>query len=56
MRIIDEPKRVETTLIVKVAMEFYDADCDEETVRACVSDYITRSNPNVEIIDISLKK
>lgn len=53
MRVKDKPNRIEATLIVKVAMEFYDDELSKETVRHCVEQYLEDSC--VEVIDVSIK-
>ena len=53
MRIKDKPNRIETTLIVKVVMEFYDDECSSETVRDCIEQDLEYAG--VEVIDISIK-
>lgn len=53
MRVKDKPNRIEATLIVKVAMEFYDDESSKETVRHCVEQYLEDSC--VEVIDVSIK-
>lgn len=53
MRVKDKPNRIETTLIVKVAMEFYDDESSKETVRYCVEQDL--EDAGVEVIDVSIK-
>lgn len=53
MRVKDKPNRIETTLIVKVAMEFYDDESSEETVRYCVEQDL--EDAGIEVIDVSIK-
>lgn len=54
MRVLDKPNKIEATLIVKVAMEFYDDESSKETVRYCVEQYLEDSG--VDVIDVSIKE
>lgn len=53
MRVKDKPKRIEATLIVKVAMEFYGDESSKETVRYCVEQDLEEAG--IEVIDVSIK-
>lgn len=53
MRVKDKPNRIEATLIVKVAMEFYDDEASKETVRYCIEQDL--EDAGCEVIDVSIK-
>lgn len=50
---MDKPRKVTATLIVKVSAEFYDEESDAETLRYCVEQDL--EDAGIDVIDVSVK-
>lgn len=50
---IDKPRKVTATLVVKVSAEFYDEESDEETLRYCVEQDL--EDAGINVIDVSVR-
>lgn len=50
---MDKPRKVTATLIVKLSAEFYDEESDKETLRFCVEQDL--EDVGFDVIDVSVR-